>query len=214
MANNKRSSFFQQQDSGRKRQPYTRKEILWQVGICVAILLIFQAKDTFFPSKPSTSPTPAPSSVGAQVSNSALDTAAVEALKGKITIPVIDHKWNVYVVNANGASSYTLTTTDITPAKATMDQLTKAGYDIGGSSVRINVKDIEALTALFKLIPTSDTVNFIGANGYTVDNTLYAQLGNAANKGGLKATLGTWDGPIITPTPVVSPTPSATPKKK
>ncbi len=210
MANNKRSNFFQQ-DSGRKRQPYTKKEILWQVGICIAILFVFQVKDMFFPAKPTVSPTPVPSSVQQQVSASALDTAAVEALKGKITLPTIDHKWNVFVVNNNGVSTYTLTTTDLAPSKVTMDLLTKPGYDIGGSSVRINVKDIDALTALFKLLPTNDTANFIGANGFAIDGTLYAQLGSAANKGGLKAAMGTWDAPVITPTPVPSPT--ATPKK-
>ncbi len=197
MANNKRSRFLAD-DGGRKRQPYTRKEIIWQVGICVAILLAFQIQETFFPVKPKTTATPAPSSVQQQVSDAALDKTVVEGLKDKITLPTIDHKWNVYVVNSSGVVTYAVTSTNI--ANLSMDILTKAGYDIG-STVRFNVKDLDALAALFKLLPTNDSVTVIGANGITVDGTLYAQIGNGASKSGLKISMGTWTSPIVTPTP-------------
>lgn len=195
--------FFGSGDGSRRprTQPLTRKEIIWQMGICLAILAFFQVKDMFFP-KTSVTATPAPSAVEEQTGIASLDAAAVESLK--LALPVIDHSWNVYVVEWNGARSYTVTSTNLTGI--TVELLAKAGYDVG-ATVRINVKDIDALTALFKKLPTGDALIVIGANGFSVDGTLYAQLGNAANKGGLKISMGTWSGPVITPLPSVSPTP-------
>jgi len=196
-------------DGGRKRQPMTRKEMLLQLGLCVAVLLFFTVKDTFFPAAPKTTPPPGNETVQQQAGAVALDKAAVEALD--IKLPRSDGKWNLYVVNWNGATTYTLTSSDM--KDLSMETLGKPGYDLGGTTARINVKDIDALTALFKKIPTGDSVTIIGANGLTVDGTLYAQIADAALKGGLTRNLGTWTGPVITPSPSPSASPSASPKK-
>ena len=192
-------------DTGRGGRKLTRKEILWQLGLCVAILLFFAIKDTFFPSGAATAtPTPIQSITVEQKSGeAALDTSAVLALE--IELPVVDGNWRIFVVDWEGSVSYTLLSSNV--SDLSMDNLSRPGYDVG-ESARINVVDTDAMAALLQLVPTGDSVMVIGANGIAVDNTTYALLADGARKSGLSVGLGEWSGDVVTPSPTADATPS------
>ena len=188
-------------DTGRKHRPMTRKEILLQLGLCVAILLFFTIKDTFFPSGATTAPTPTQTiSVEQKTGSGMLDAAAVQALD--IELPKGDGNWRVLMVDWEGSVSYTLLSSDV--LDLSMENLSKVGYDVG-TSARVNVVDIEALAALLQFVPTGDSVIVIGANGISVDNTTYALIANGARKSGLNVKLGEWNGDVVTPSPSIEP---------
>lgn len=182
----------------------TRKEILWQLVLCIAILLFFTIKDTFFPSAATATPTPTQTvTVEQKTGSGLLDAAAVQALD--IELPVVDGNWRIFVVDWEGSISYTLLSSNV--SDLSMENISKLGYDVG-TSARVNVKDTDALAALLQFVPTGDSVTVIGANGITVDNTTYALIADGARKSGLSVKLGEWSGEIATPTPSVEPSPS------
>jgi hypothetical protein len=182
----------------------SRREILLQLGLCVAILLFFSIKDTFFPSKPAVTPPPV-QSVAPQAGARLLDAEAIAGLE--LAFPHIDGRWDVYLVEQEGVMSYTLTSSDIkTPDMAF---LAKPGYEIN-TSARVNVKDTDALAALLMRLPTNDTIVVIGANGVEVDAITFALIGDGARKSGLNVEMGSWTAPVITPSPEGEPTATPT----
>jgi hypothetical protein len=174
----------------------SKKEIMIQLGLSVAVLLFFGVKDTFFPAKPKATPTPSATPIIEQSGAQMLDAAAIALLNVKL--PKVDGQWRVFVINDAGTNSYTLLSSNV--ADASLANLTRPGYEIN-TAARVNVKDLDALKALMMKIPTNDTITVIGANGFVVDNITFALIAEGARKSGLNIKMGTWSGPVITLTP-------------
>lgn len=175
-------------DTGRARQPMTRKEIMIQLGICIAILLFFSIQETFWPNmfgKNEETPAPTTAPIENNVGTEVMDLAAVQALT--LQFPVMeDRNWFVYVIGEGEARTYTLISSNVTDR--TTAALQKPGYEIG-TSVRINLKGTDALAEVLQKVQTGDTLTVIGADGLTVSAADYALIADGANKSGLKVSL-------------------------
>lgn len=175
-------------DTGRARQPLTRKEIMIQLGICIAILLFFSIQEVLWPNMfGGSEQTPAPSTAPIEnsVGTETMDLAAVQALT--VQFPVMeDRNWFVYVIGEGDARSYTLISSNVTDRST--QALQAPGYEIG-ASVRLNVKGVDALAEALQKVQTGDTLTVIGADGLVVSTADYALIADGANKSGLKVSL-------------------------
>ena len=175
-------------DTGRARQPLTRKEIMIQLGICIAILLFFSIQEVLWPNMfGGSEQTPAPSTAPIEnsVGTETMDLAAVQALT--VQFPVMeDRNWFVYVIGEGDARSYTLISSNVTDRST--QALQAPGYEIG-ASVRLNVKGVDALAEALQKVQTGDTLTVIGADGLVVSAADYALIADGANKSGLKVSL-------------------------
>ena len=175
-------------DTGRARQPLTRKEIMIQLGICIAILLFFSIQEVLWPNMfGGSEQTPAPSTAPIEnsVGTETMDLAAVQALT--VQFPVMeDRNWFVYVIGEGDARSYTLISSNVTDRST--QALQAPGYEIG-ASVRLNVKGVDALAEALQKVQTGDTLTVIGADGLVVSAADYALIADGANKSGLRVSL-------------------------
>ena len=156
----------------RKRPPMTKKQIMIQMTLCIAILVFFAFQEAFFPTDRQKNASPAPTV-------SALTADAVGALPQENGLPEASGDWKLYI-QADG--SYVLLSPDV---EANAQNISFAGYELG-QSVKAHVADSAALSALMYKIPAGGSVAVAKADGTEIDATAYASLADVVRKAGFK----------------------------
>lgn len=167
-------------EKNRKRPPLTKKQMMFQMLLCVGILAFFALQDAFFPSgdkKASPSPT-ASVQVVAQSSGSEPLTAE---MVGTLTenLPELSGEWKLYIQPGGG---YVLLSPNV---EASGDAKTFGGYELG-QSVKARLTDQQALGALAYRIPAGGTMTIANADGQAVDTATFASVADTVRKNGFK----------------------------
>ena len=167
----------------RKRPPMTKKQMMIQMGICVAILAFFAFQEAFFPTEEQKNASPSPSvSIQAVLESSgaeALTADAVNALPAENGLPEMSGDWKLYIQQDG---SYVLLSPDV---EANAENIATTGYTLG-QSVKARVTDSNALSALMYKVPAGGSVSIANADGSEVDATQYASLADVVRKAGFK----------------------------
>lgn len=167
----------------RKRPPITKKQIMIQMTLCIAILAFFAFQEAFFPTdeQKKASPTPTVSAQAVLEASGAetLTADAVGALPQENGLPEASGDWKLYI-QADG--SYVLLSPDV---EANAQNISFAGYELG-QSVKAHVADSAALSALMYKIPAGGSVTVAKADGTEIDATAYASLADVVRKAGFK----------------------------
>ena len=159
----------------RKRPPMTKKQIMIQMTLCIAILAFFAFQEAFFPTDEQKKASPTPT-VSAQA---VLEASGAETLTAENGLPEASGDWKLYI-QADG--SYVLLSPDV---EANAQNISFAGYELG-QSVKAHVADSAALSALMYKIPAGGSVTVAKADGTEIDATAYASLADVVRKAGFK----------------------------
>ncbi len=167
----------------RKRPPMTKKQIMIQMTLCVAILAFFAFQEAFFPTDAQKKASPAPT-VSAQAvleasGAEALTAEAVEALPQENGLQEASGDWKLYI---QPDGSYVLLSPDV---EANAENMSFAGYELG-QSVKAHVADSAALSALMYKVPAGGSVAVAKTDGSEIDATAYASLADVVRKAGFK----------------------------
>ena len=158
----------------------TKKQIMIQMTLCIAILVFFAFQEAFFPTDKQKNASPAPTvSAQAVLEASGAETLTVGALPQENGLPEASGDWKLYI-QADG--SYVLLSPDV---EANAQNISFAGYELG-QSVKAHVADSAALSALMYKIPAGGSVAVAKADGTEIDATAYASLADVVRKAGFK----------------------------